>query len=73
MQDGRKSFRQIAKEIGVSTPTVESHFSRMMALRTIWKNEKGDNVKKMNKWLKSLLGECIGRSKHPKKNCWRYR
>jgi DNA-binding Lrp family transcriptional regulator len=29
MQDGRKSFRQIAKEIRVSTPTVESHFTRM--------------------------------------------
>jgi len=30
MQDGRKSFRQISKEIGVSTPTVESHFSKLM-------------------------------------------
>lgn len=29
MQDGRKSFRQIAKEINVSTPTVESHFTKM--------------------------------------------
>jgi len=29
MQDGRKSFRQIAKEIKVSTPTVESHFTKM--------------------------------------------
>jgi DNA-binding Lrp family transcriptional regulator len=29
IQDGRKSFRQIAKEIKVSTPTVESHFTRM--------------------------------------------
>jgi DNA-binding Lrp family transcriptional regulator len=35
MQDGRKSFRQIAKEIGVSTPTVESHFSKMMGLGII--------------------------------------
>ena len=35
MQDGRKSFRQIAREIGVSTPTVESHFSRMMGLGVI--------------------------------------
>ena len=30
MQDGRKSFRQISKEIGVSTPTVESHYSKLM-------------------------------------------
>ncbi|MFL6457435.1 MAG: AsnC family protein [Nitrososphaeraceae archaeon] len=26
MQDGRKSFRQIAREIKVSTPTVESRY-----------------------------------------------
>ncbi len=24
MKDGRKSFRQIAREVGVSTPTVET-------------------------------------------------
>jgi DNA-binding Lrp family transcriptional regulator len=35
MLDGRKSFRQIAREIGVSTPTVELHFSRMMGLGII--------------------------------------
>jgi Lrp/AsnC family transcriptional regulator for asnA, asnC and gidA len=35
MQDGRKSFRQIAKEINVSTPTVESRFSRLKALGII--------------------------------------
>lgn len=29
IQDGRKSFRQIAKEIKVSTPTVESHYTKM--------------------------------------------
>jgi DNA-binding Lrp family transcriptional regulator len=28
-KDGRKSFRQIAREIKVSTPTVESRFSKM--------------------------------------------
>ena len=35
LQDGRKSFRQIAKEINVSSPTVESRFSRMKALGII--------------------------------------
>jgi len=30
MKDGRKSLRRIAKEIGVSTPTVESRFKRMV-------------------------------------------
>jgi DNA-binding Lrp family transcriptional regulator len=35
MNDGRKSFRQIAKEIGVSTPTVEARFSRMKSMGVI--------------------------------------
>src|SRR5437867_1800939 len=35
MKDGRKSFRQISKEIGVSTPTVESHFSKLVRLGVI--------------------------------------
>jgi DNA-binding Lrp family transcriptional regulator len=35
MKDGRKSFRQIAKEIGVSTPTVEARFSRMRSMGVI--------------------------------------
>ncbi len=30
MKDGRKSFRKIAKETGVSTPTVESRYKRMV-------------------------------------------
>lgn len=28
--DGRKSFRQISKEIGISTPTVKVRFSRLV-------------------------------------------
>jgi DNA-binding Lrp family transcriptional regulator len=35
MSDGRKSFRQIAKEIHVSTPTVEARFSRMKGMGII--------------------------------------
>src|SRR5213594_4505303 len=35
MQDGRKSFRQIAKEIGVSTPTAEARFTRMKNMGVI--------------------------------------
>lgn len=35
MQDGRKSFRQIAKEIRVSVPTVESHFNKMKSVGII--------------------------------------
>lgn len=35
MKDGRKSFRQIAKETGVSTPTVEARFSRLKNMGVI--------------------------------------
>ena len=35
MKDGRKSFRQIAKETGVSTPTVEARFSRLKSMGVI--------------------------------------
>lgn len=35
MEDGRKSFRQIARETNTSTPTVESRFSRLKELGII--------------------------------------
>ncbi len=35
MADGRKSFRQIAKEIHVSTPTVEARYTRMRSMGII--------------------------------------
>jgi DNA-binding Lrp family transcriptional regulator len=38
MKDGRKSFRQIAREIKVSTPTVEARFSKMKNALGVIKN-----------------------------------
>ena len=38
MKDGRKSFRQIAREIKVSTPTVEFRFCKMKKDLGIIKN-----------------------------------
>jgi Lrp/AsnC family leucine-responsive transcriptional regulator len=35
LDDGRKSFRQISKEIGVTTPTVKSRFSRLVDMGVI--------------------------------------
>lgn len=29
-KDGRKSFRQIARETGISTPTVKARFTRLI-------------------------------------------
>ena len=33
--DGRKSFRQISKEIGVTTPTVKARFNRLVDMGVI--------------------------------------
>jgi Lrp/AsnC family leucine-responsive transcriptional regulator len=35
LDDGRKSFRQISKEIGVTTPTVKARFSRLVDMGVI--------------------------------------
>jgi DNA-binding Lrp family transcriptional regulator len=35
LKDGRKSFRQISKEIDVSTPTVKARFSRLVDMGVI--------------------------------------
>ncbi|MBA3977074.1 MAG: winged helix-turn-helix transcriptional regulator [Nitrosopumilus sp.] len=35
MEDGRKSFRQISREIGISTPTIEIRFTRLKELGII--------------------------------------
>ena len=35
LSDGRKSFRQISKEIGISTPTVKVRFSRLVNMGVI--------------------------------------
>jgi Lrp/AsnC family transcriptional regulator, regulator for asnA, asnC and gidA len=55
MQDGRKSFRQIAKEIKVSTPTVEAHFSRMKGIGVIKNIEPIINIHKVDNQISALV------------------
>lgn len=55
MKDGRKSFRQIAKEINVSTPTVESRFSRMRALGVIKNVAPVFDLDKIENQLSALI------------------
>lgn len=55
MQDGRKSFRQIAKETKVSTPTVESHFSRMKDIGLIKNIEPVLDLNKIENQVHALL------------------
>jgi DNA-binding Lrp family transcriptional regulator len=55
MQDGRKSFRQIAKETKVSTPTFESHFSRMKDIGLIKNIEPVLNLNKIENQVHALV------------------
>jgi DNA-binding Lrp family transcriptional regulator len=55
MQDGRKSFRQIAKKIKVSTPTVESHFHRMKDIGLIKNIEPILDVSKIESQVHALV------------------
>ena len=34
-QDGRKSFRQISRELGISTPTVQARYQRLVNIGLI--------------------------------------
>ena len=55
IQDGRKSFRQIAKETKVSTLTVESHFTRMKDIGLIKKIEPVLDLNKIENQVHALL------------------
>ncbi|CAN5235477.1 hypothetical protein BH18THE2_BH18THE2_37700 [soil metagenome] len=55
MQDGRKSFRQIAKETKVSTPTVESHFTRMKDIGLIKNIEPVLDLNKIENQIRALV------------------
>lgn len=55
MQNGRKSFRQIAKETKVSTPTVESHFTRMKDIGLIKNIEPILDLSKIESQVHALV------------------
>lgn len=55
MQDGRKSFRQVAKDINVSTPTVEAHFSRMKGLGIIKNIVPTFDIDKLDEQLSAFI------------------
>jgi DNA-binding Lrp family transcriptional regulator len=55
LQDGRKSFRQIAKETKVSTPTVESHFTRMKDIGLIKNIEPILDLNKIESQVHALV------------------
>ena len=55
IQDGRKSFRQIAREIKVSTPTVEARFSRLKGLRIIKNIQPIFDIEKIDGQMSALV------------------
>jgi DNA-binding Lrp family transcriptional regulator len=55
IQDGRKSFRQIAREIKASTPTVEARFSRMRGLGIIKSIQPIFDIEKIDNQMSALI------------------
>jgi len=55
MQDGRKSFRQIAREIKASTPTVEARFSRLKGLGIIKNIQPIFDIEKIDGQMSALV------------------
>ena len=55
IQDGRKSFRQIARKIKASTPTVEARFSRMRGLGIIKSIQPIFDIEKIDNQMSALI------------------
>lgn len=55
MEDGRKSFRQVSREINVSAPTVELRFNRMKKLGVIKNIEPIFDVEKIDDVIVGLV------------------
>jgi len=57
MEDGRKSFRQIAKELSISTPTVQSRYRRLVNLGFIKSISPILDAKLIDKKLQKVLSQ----------------
>jgi DNA-binding Lrp family transcriptional regulator len=55
IQDGTRSFRQIAREIKTSTPTVEARFSRMKGLGIIKSIQPVFDIEKIDSQMSALI------------------
>ena len=70
MEDGRKSFRAISREIKVSTPTVKSRYERLVNIGLIKSVKPEIDLSKVNKERKSQFfgEETIRQLKEQKKH-----
>lgn len=65
MKDGRKSFRQIARETGITTPTVKARFDRLVNIGFLksvspifdWTNMVDESGSEFNEINHSTVGE----------------
>lgn len=62
LEDGRRSFRQVAKSAGVSTPTVESRVKKMMEIGLIKKIAPIVDAEKLEGGIRALVALRVDRA-----------
>jgi Lrp/AsnC family leucine-responsive transcriptional regulator len=68
MEDGRKSFRAISREIGVSTPTVKARYERLVNMGLIKAIKPEIDLSKVEKKIKDDVGDILQSLKNQKKH-----
>jgi DNA-binding Lrp family transcriptional regulator len=68
MQDGRKSFRAISREIKISTPTVKARYQRMLDMGLIKSVKPEIDLSKVDKNVKEDLGNSLDLLRTQKKH-----
>jgi DNA-binding Lrp family transcriptional regulator len=68
MEDGRKSFRAISREIKVSTPTVKARYERLVNMGLIKAIKPEIDTSKVDKKSKGELGDALESLKKQKKH-----
>ena len=68
MEDGRKSFRAISREIKVSTPTVKARYERLVNMGLIKSVKPEIDMSKVDKKNKDELGGTLESLKKQKKH-----
>ena len=68
MADGRKSFRAISREIGVSTPTVKARYERLVNMGLIKSVKPEIDLSKIDKKSKDEYGDTLQELKKQKRH-----
>jgi len=68
MEDGRKSFRAISREIKVSTPTVKARYDRLVNMGLIKSVKPEIDLSKVDRKSKGELGNTLESLKKQKKH-----